>query len=96
VFAPSNDVVRQAIDATKPGGVVVIGVNAEIGPFPFADEKTVVGSLLGSRQMMREVLRIAGEGRVRVVQEAYPLDQAEEALARLKRGEVRGRLVLVP
>jgi propanol-preferring alcohol dehydrogenase len=63
VFAPSNDVVRQAIDATKPGGVVVIGVNAEIGPFPFADEKTVVGSLLGSRQMMREVLRIAGEGR---------------------------------
>jgi propanol-preferring alcohol dehydrogenase len=92
VFAPSNDVVRQAIDATKPGGVV----NAEIGPFPFADEKTVVGSLLGSRQMMREVLRIAGEGRVRVVQEAYPLDQAEEALARLKRGEVRGRLVLVP
>jgi alcohol dehydrogenase, propanol-preferring len=46
--------------------------------------------------MMREVLRIAGEGRVRVVQEAYPLDQAEEALARLKRGEVRGRLVLVP
>lgn len=96
VFAPSNDVVRQAIEATKPGGVVVIGVNAEIGPFPFADEKTVVGSLLGSRQMMRDVLRIAGQGRVRVVAESYPLDQAEEALARLKRGEVRGRLVLVP
>lgn len=96
VFAPSNDVVAQAIKSTKPGGVVVIGVNAEIGPFPFADEKTVVGSLLGSRQMMREVLRIADTGRVRAVTESYPLHQAAAALSRLKRGDVRGRLVLVP
>lgn len=96
VFAPSDDVVRQAIEGTKPGGVVVIGVNAAIGPFPFVDEKTVVGSLLGSRVMMQEVLRIASEGRVRVVMESVPLDAAEEALARLKRGEVRGRLVLLP
>jgi|BarGraIncu00222A_1022003.scaffolds.fasta_scaffold00359_1 propanol-preferring alcohol dehydrogenase len=96
VFAPSNDVVRQAIEATKPGGIVVIGVNADIGPFPFVEEKTVVGSLLGSRQMMREVLRIAGEGRVRVRAESYPLEQAEDALRKLARGDVRGRLVLVP
>jgi len=96
VFAPSNAVVRQAIEATKPGGIVVIGVNVDIGPFPFVDEKTVVGSLLGSRQMMREVLRIAGEGRVRVRTEGYPLEKAEEALRRLADGDVRGRLVLVP
>lgn len=96
VFAPSDDVVRQAIDATKPGGVVVIGVNTEIGPFPFADEKTLVGSLLGSRQMMRDVLKIAETGRVRVIAESKPLAEAEQALAQLKRGDVRGRLVLVP
>lgn len=96
VFAPSNDVVRQAIDATRPGGVVVIGVNADIGPFPFVDEKTVVGSLLGSRQMMREVLRIAAAGRVHVMAESYPLEKAAEALEALKRGDVRGRLVVVP
>lgn len=96
VFAPSDTVVRQALRATKPGGVVVVGVNADIGPFPFADEKTVVGSLLGSRQMMREVLEIAAAGRVRVVTEAQPLEQAADALARLERGDVRGRLVLVP
>lgn len=96
VFAPSDDVVRQAIDATRPGGVVVIGVNAKIGPFPFVDEKTVVGSLLGSRQMMREVLRIAGAGRVTVMTESYPLEKAAEALEVLKRGDVRGRLVVEP
>ena len=96
VCAPANAVVRRAIEATKPGGIVIVGVNVDIGPFPFADEKTVVGSLLGSRQMMREVLRIAGAGRVRVRTESYPLDKAEEALRRLADGDVRGRLVLVP
>jgi propanol-preferring alcohol dehydrogenase len=96
VFAPSDAVVAQAIQATKPGGVVVIGVNANIGRFPFVHEKTVVGSLLGSRQMMREVLEIAATGRVRVVAETLPLDQAAEALDRLKQGDVRGRLVLLP
>jgi alcohol dehydrogenase, propanol-preferring len=96
VFAPSNESVRQALEATKPGGIVVVGVNAELGAFPFAEEKTIVGSLLGSRRMMREVLRIAAEGRVRVVAESYPLNQAEQALARLKSGDVRGRLVLTP
>jgi propanol-preferring alcohol dehydrogenase len=94
VFAPSDEVVRQAIAATKPGGVVVIGVNCSVGAFPFVDEKRIVGSLLGSRHMMRDMLRIAGEGRVRVTTETFPLDQAADALTKLKRGEVRGRLVL--
>jgi propanol-preferring alcohol dehydrogenase len=94
VFAPSDDVLRQAVAATKPGGVIVLGVNASVGAFPFVEEKTLVGSLLGSRAMMREVLRIAAEGRVRVVAEERPLEEAAEALATLKRGEVRGRLVL--
>lgn len=96
VFAPSDAVVRQAIEATKPGGVIVLGVNAEIGTFAFADEKTVVGSLLGTRQMMREVLQVAAAGRVRVSATAYPLDDAAKALRQLADGQVRGRLVLVP
>lgn len=96
VFAPSDAVVQQALEATRPGGTVVIGVNAQIGAFPFADEKTVVGSLLGNRQMMREVLEIAAAGRVKVIAAAHPLEDAAGALARLEAGEVRGRLVLVP
>lgn len=96
VFAPSDAVVQQAVRAVKPGGTVVVGVNADLGPFPFADEKKIVGSLLGNRVMMREVLRIAAQGRVRVVAEGYPLDQAAAALTRLKSGKVTGRLVLQP
>ena len=96
VFAPSDHAVAQAIEAVRPGGIVVLGINATIGPFPFADEKTVVGSLLGSRQMMEEVLQIAASGRIHVVAEQLPLEQASEALRRLKAGTVTGRQVVVP
>jgi propanol-preferring alcohol dehydrogenase len=95
VFAPSDAAVAQAIRGTSPGGVVVIGVNAEIGVLPFAQEKTVVGSILGTRQQMRTVLEIAAAGKVRALCEEFPLDRAGEALGRLKEGSIRARAVLV-
>ena len=95
VFAPSDAAVAQAIRGTRPGGVVVIGVNARVGSLPFADEKMVVGSLLGTRRQMREVLEIAAAGKVRARCEQHPLEQAEEALQRLKDGKIRARAVLV-
>jgi len=96
VFAPSSAFVRQAISAIKSGGIVVLGVFAEIGPLPFVEEKTVMGSLLGSRQQMLEVLQLAAAGKIRPVCEVFPLEQAEGALLRLKRGEFKARAVLVP
>ena len=95
VFAPSDASVREALTAVKPGGSVIIGVNAHLGALPFADEKTVVGSLLGSRFEMQEVLRLASEGKLRTITESYPLDQAEDVLRRLKDGKVRARAVLM-
>jgi propanol-preferring alcohol dehydrogenase len=96
VFAPSTKLLAQAIAGIKPGGIVVVGAFAEVGELPFVEEKTVVGSLLGSRQQMRELLGLAGAGKVRAVVETLPLVRAAEALASLKRGEVEARLVLVP
>lgn len=96
VFAPSNASVEQAIRGTKPGGVVVTGVNCEVGAFPFASEKVLVGSILGSRQQMRTVLRLAAAGKIRAVAEPFALEEAGTALGRLKAGQVRGRAVLVP
>lgn len=96
VFAPSSTVVKQAVRGIKPGGTVVIGAAAEVGSFPFPEEKTVVGSLLGRRQQMLEVLELAAAGKITSVCEVFPLDRAEEALTRLKRGEFSARAVLVP
>jgi propanol-preferring alcohol dehydrogenase len=94
VFAPSTPLLKQAIRSTKAGGIVVVGAFAEAGELPFVEEKTVVGSLLGSREQMRELLRLAGAGKIRAVVEAFPLERAEEALRRLKRGHLEARAVV--
>lgn len=96
VFAPSSEVVKQAVRGIKPGGTVVIGAAAEIGSFPFPQEKAIVGSLLGRRQQMREVLALAAAGKITSICEVFPLDRAEEALTRLKNGQLPARAVLVP
>lgn len=96
VFAPAEEVVNSALRALKPGGRLIVGVNSSIKNFPFALEKTIVGSLLGTREMMERVLSIAASGRLHVSAEAMPLAAAAEALKNLKGRSVRGRLVLVP
>jgi alcohol dehydrogenase, propanol-preferring len=96
VFAPSSPLLKQAIRATKPGGVVVVGAFAEAGELPFVEEKTVVGSLLGSRQQMRELLGLAGAGKVRAVVQSFPLERVGDALRRLKEGTLEARAVVVP
>ncbi len=94
VFAPSSAIVEQALAATKPGGIIVIGVHSSIGRFLFYEGKTIVGSLLGSRQQMREVLQLAAAGKVKAQVATYPLTDAEKALSDLKAGDVRARAVL--
>jgi propanol-preferring alcohol dehydrogenase len=95
VFAPSDAVVAQAIRATRPGGTIVTGVNATVGALPFAQEKAVVGSLLGTRRQMREVLKLAAAGKITSRCEPFPLSEAAEALTRLKNGRIRARAVLM-
>jgi propanol-preferring alcohol dehydrogenase len=96
VFAPSDAAVGMALEATNPGGTVVLGINARLDRFTFADEKTVVGSILGTRGQMEEVLALAAAGKIRIVHEEHPLEDAQETLVRLKRGEIEARAVLIP
>jgi alcohol dehydrogenase, propanol-preferring len=95
VFAPSDAVFRQALAAVKPGGIVVNGAAHEPGALAFAEEKEITGSAIGNRQQMREVLELAAAGKVKVVAETFGLEQAEDALRRLKDGDIEARAVLV-
>ena len=95
VFAPSDAVVAQAVRATRPGGTVVLGINANPGVLPFAQEKIVVGSLLGTRQQMREVLKLAAAGKIKAQCQPFALEEATIALTALKQGEIRARAVLL-
>jgi len=60
------------------------------------EEKTIRGTLIGSRKDMEDVIRIAEQNKLEVVSEAYPLDQANEVLQKLKNSEIDARAVLIP
>ncbi|MGI0064430.1 MAG: alcohol dehydrogenase catalytic domain-containing protein [Nitrosopumilaceae archaeon] len=96
VFAPANIVTNTAIKAIKKGGLVVIGTISEISNFVAFEEKTIRGTLIGSRNDMKEVIRIADEKNIKVFSEVYRLEQANEVLVKLKNSEIEARAVLVP
>ena len=96
VFAPSDDVTKIAIDAVKKGGLVVIGTIGKITNFVAFDEKTIRGTLIGSRKDMEKVIRIADEKKLKVISEAFPLEQANEVLTKLKNSKIEARAVLIP
>jgi propanol-preferring alcohol dehydrogenase len=94
VFAPSTPMLRQAIVGTKPGGKIIVGTFTDAGPFFFPDQKQIIGSVIGSRWEMENVLKIAATGKVKAHIVTFPLDQTDEALRLLKAGEIEARAVL--
>lgn len=95
VFAPSDEMLAQAYAAVKPGGIVVNGAASNLRSVAFGDEKQLRGSVIGPRHHMNEVLRIAAEGKLKVVAEEFSLKDADLALTRLKAGDIEARAVLV-
>jgi NADPH:quinone reductase-like Zn-dependent oxidoreductase len=61
----------------------------------FWNQWTLLGSSMGSRREYREIVRLAGLGRLwPVVDRVVPLDGAVDALRRLAAGEQFGKLVI--
>ena len=96
VFAPVEQVTDTAIKSIKKGGIVVIATVGNIPNFLAFEEKTVRGTLIGSRKDMEDVIKISDEHNLKVVTESFPLEQANEVLARLKNSEIDARAVLIP
>jgi len=96
VFAPADQVTDTAIKSIKKGGLVVIGTVGKISSFLAFEEKTIRGTLIGSRKDMEDVIRIADENNLEVVSEVFPLEQANEVLQKLKNSEIDARAVLIP
>ncbi|MEE2600704.1 MAG: zinc-dependent alcohol dehydrogenase family protein [Thermoproteota archaeon] len=96
VFAPVDEVTDTAIKSIKKGGLVVIATVGKIPNFLAFEEKTIRGTLIGSRKDMEDVIRISDENNLEVVTETFPLEQANEALIKLKNSEIDARAVLIP
>jgi len=97
-FVMTEETLAKDAEIVAPGGVVVaVGegrTSVSISSWPY--ESYLTNALLGSLDDLRAVLELARGGELDWHVEAVPLEHANEALARLRRGEVRGRLVLAP
>jgi propanol-preferring alcohol dehydrogenase len=101
LFAPVGALVPTALAATGPGGAVVCaGIHmSDIPSFPYRllwGERSVRSVANLTRRDGDELLTLAPAAGVRTQVTTYPLDRANEALADLRGGRVRGAAVLVP
>ena len=101
IFAPVGSLVPAALAAVAKGGsVVCAGIHmSDIPSFPYEllwGERALRSVANLTRGDGEEFLALAPRVPVRTQVETFPLEQANEALAKLRRGEVRGALVLVP
>jgi alcohol dehydrogenase, propanol-preferring len=101
IFAPAGDLVPKALRAVRKGGTVVCGGihMSDIPSFPYEilwGERTVTSVANLTREDGEAFLAIAPRVPVRTEVETFPLADANEALARLRGGRLRGAAVLVP
>src|SRR5574338_426060 len=96
VFAPSENVVDAAINSVKKGGTIVLGVLANIPSFDVFTEKTLRGTLIGSRADMVEVVRLAEQNDMKIIYKTFPLEQANQVLEDLKFSRIEARAGLTP
>jgi len=101
LFAPVGALVPAALRAVEPGGTVVCaGIHmSDIPSFPYAllwGERTVRSVANLTRSDGDELLALAPTVPLRAEVVPYPLARANEALADLRAGRLRGAAVLIP
>jgi propanol-preferring alcohol dehydrogenase len=99
LFAPAGELVPIALQALAKGGVVVCaGIHmSEVPAFPYEllwGERQVRSVANLTRADGEEFLALAPQVPVRTHVEAFPLEQANDALDRLRSGRIRGAAVL--
>jgi propanol-preferring alcohol dehydrogenase len=101
IFAPAGELVPLALGAVGRGGVVVCG-GIHMSPIPgfsyelLWGERSIISVANLTRADGEEFLELAPRIPVRTEIEVFPLEQANEALAALRAGRIRGAGVLVP
>lgn len=99
IFAPVGSLIPAALAATEKGGAVVCGGihMSDVRAFPYRllwGERTLRSVANLTRQDGVEFLALAPRVPVRIQVQEYPLAEANEALAALRSGRLRGTAVL--
>lgn len=100
IFAPVGPLVPAALRATVKGGVVVCGGihMSDIPAFPYNilwGERVIRSVANLTRADGEGLLAVAPQVPVRTEVQRFPLEEANSALARLRRGDIQGAAVLV-
>jgi len=96
VFAPSERVVDLAINSVRKGGTIVLGVLTSLPSFDVFTEKTLRGTVIGSRSDMVEVVKLAEQNNMKIIFKSFPLESANQVLEDLKFSRIEARAVLTP
>ena len=101
IFAPAGELVPAALAVTDRGGTVVCGGihMSDIPTFPYTllwQERILRSVANLTRQDATLFLELAPRVPIDVTVQAYPLEQANQALADLRDGRLEGSAVLLP
>ena len=101
IFATDGNLVPSALKAVRKGGrVVCAGIHmSDVPSFPYSllwEERQVVSVANLTRKDGLDFLRMAPEIGIVTRTTAYPLQQADQAMADLRAGRFEGAAVLVP
>jgi propanol-preferring alcohol dehydrogenase len=99
IFAPVGELVPQALRAVAKGGTVVCGGihMSDIPAFPYSilwEERSICSVANLTRRDGEEFMALAPKVPVRSKVETFPLEEANEALHRLRGGKIQGAAVL--
>src|SRR5262249_14880226 len=101
IFAPAGELVPRALKTLNKGGVVVCGGihMSDISSFPYEslwDERSIGSVANRTRRGGKEFFLVAPRVPVQTTVQTFLLEQANEALARLREGKIKGAAVLIP
>jgi propanol-preferring alcohol dehydrogenase len=101
IFAPVGDLVPLALRAVGKGGKVVCGGihMSDIPSFPYEllwQERTLTSVANLTRLDGEEFFSLAPRVPVKTTVETFPLTEANDALSRLRAGQIQGAAVLIP
>ena len=101
IYAPAGELVPAALRAVRKGGrVVCAGIHmSDIPGFPYDllwEERQLVSVANLTRQDGLDFLKIVPRVGIRTQTTAFPLNEANEVLRKLRAGEILGAAVLAP
>jgi propanol-preferring alcohol dehydrogenase len=101
LFAPIGDLVPPILERLRPGGTLAINA-VHLSPIPqmpyhlLYGERTLKTVANATRQDGQDFLRLAAELNLRPTYAAYPLEEANQALADLRHSRLEAAAVLLP